>query len=298
MRQSFPLFAFLSTIVLTSFSVPFAEGHGFAGDRFFPPTITTDDPFAADELALPTVSVFKNPGSPESREVDAGFEFDKLILPNLSIGISETHTFLKPDHARSVDGWGNLELNVKYNFWTNAPHEAIAAVGLSAEIGGTGSRRLERDSRSTFTPTFYFGKGFGDLPDALSLVKPFAITGVAGLSLPSGGDANVLEWGFSVQYQLPYLQQHVKDIGLPEPFKNMIPLVEFAFESPINRSGGPTTGTINPGVLYETRWFQVGIEALIPVNGASGKHVGGIIQVWIFLDDLYPKFFGHPLFGE
>ena len=27
--------------------------HGFAGDRFFPPTITTDDPFAADELAQP-----------------------------------------------------------------------------------------------------------------------------------------------------------------------------------------------------------------------------------------------------
>jgi len=30
--------------------------HGFAGSRFFPATITIDDPFVADELSLPTVS--------------------------------------------------------------------------------------------------------------------------------------------------------------------------------------------------------------------------------------------------
>ncbi|MGA2246926.1 MAG: hypothetical protein ABSH48_18190 [Verrucomicrobiota bacterium] len=29
------------------------SAHGFVGDRFFPPTIATDDPFAMDELSLP-----------------------------------------------------------------------------------------------------------------------------------------------------------------------------------------------------------------------------------------------------
>ena len=33
-----------------------AAAHGFAGKRFFPATISTDDPFVADELSLPTVS--------------------------------------------------------------------------------------------------------------------------------------------------------------------------------------------------------------------------------------------------
>ncbi len=31
-----------------------ALAHGFAGDRFFPATILTDDPFVADEMSLPT----------------------------------------------------------------------------------------------------------------------------------------------------------------------------------------------------------------------------------------------------
>ena len=33
-----------------------AGAHGFAGDRFFPATILTDDPFVADEMSLPTFS--------------------------------------------------------------------------------------------------------------------------------------------------------------------------------------------------------------------------------------------------
>ena len=37
------------------------RAHGFEGERFFPPTIQTDDPFAVDELSLPVVSVFNNP---------------------------------------------------------------------------------------------------------------------------------------------------------------------------------------------------------------------------------------------
>ena len=56
----------------------------------------------------------------------------------------------------------------------------------------------------------------------------------------------------------------VKDIGLPDLLKNAIPLVEFSFTTPGNRGGGPTTGTINPGFLYEFKTCQIGIEAIIP----------------------------------
>lgn len=269
--------------------------HGYAGDRFFPPTITTDDPFAADELALPTITAIKGD---DGKLVSAGFELDKLIFPNLSIGVGETHDFIHPDGGRQTNGWENLEMNLKYNAYVNEPHEFIFALGLDAEIGGTGTRHIGRASVSTIQPTLYFGKGFGDLPDSLGALKPFAVTGVIGQSFPTGGgDPNTLEWGFSLQYQLPYLQSHVKDIGLPKPFKDMIPLVEFAFSTPENRGGGQTTGTINPGVLYETKWAQFGVEAIIPVNRASGVHVGVVFQTWIFLDDLMPKLFGHPVFG-
>ena len=153
-----------------------------------------------------------------SREVDVGFEFDKLILPNLSLGVSEIHTFINPHGERRTNGWGNLELSLKYNAYVNEPHEFIASVGLRSEIGGTGSRSVGRESRSSFEPLFFFGKGCGDLPDPLSVLKPLVITGAVGQTFPTArGAANTLEWGFSVQYQLPYLQAHVKDVGLTRP---------------------------------------------------------------------------------
>jgi hypothetical protein len=108
-----------------------------------------------------------------------------------------------------------------------------------------------------------------------------------------------LDWGIAVQYNIPYLQQHVKDLGLPEPFRNMIPVVEFTMNTPENRGPlGVTTGTVNPGVLWESRYMQVGVEALLPINGESGHHVGAMMTVEIYIDDLFPKIFGHPIFGD
>src|SRR5207248_11014318 len=55
----------------------------------------------------------------------------------------------------------------------------------------------------------------------------------------------MLEWGFAVEYGLIFLQEQVKDIGLPAPFNRLIPLIEFSFETALNRGEeGQTTGTM------------------------------------------------------
>ncbi len=276
--------------------------HGFVGGRFFPATLTTDDPLATDELALPSVSFFDIPGGPggaDARVVDAGFEFDKLIFPKFTLGVSDDYLALRSHGFGSAKGWDDLSVSFKYQFWEDEAHEAVMAAGMETDIGGTGSKAIGREGFSTFTPTFYFGKGFGDLPDALGIFKPMAVTGTLGVSIPTeAGDSNAIEWGLAVEYSVPYLQQRVKEIGLPAPFKDMIPVVEFAGESPFNRSGGGTTATINPGVLYESQYFQLGVEAMIPVNRDSGEHMGGIVVLEIYIDDLFPKIFGHPIIGE
>ncbi|HTR40356.1 MAG TPA: hypothetical protein VMH87_01905 [Pseudomonadales bacterium] len=274
------------------------RAHGFVGDRFFPPTIQTDDPFAVDELALPTVSTIINPGSPATRETDIGVSFSKEILPKFAISLSETYVNLAPEGMPSVGGFDNLSLNAKYQLWENVPHEAIFSVGSDWDVGGTGAKKIGATSANVFTPTVYYGKGFGDLPDALTYARPFALTGTLGVEFPTSADPNTVDWGFALEYNLPYLQSEVKDIGLPGPFNKMIPVVEFAFSTPFNRGGGPTTGTINPGILYENNYFQIGAEAIIPANSATGGRVGAVFQIQIYIDDIWPKTFGHPLFGE
>jgi hypothetical protein len=288
-----------AVFALVGFGGSEVQSHGFVGDRFFPPTIATDDPFATDELLLPSVSYSKSSDSPPIGTTDAGFEFDKEIFPHFALGFSGDWLNQKQAGAPTTSGFDNFTVSAKYQLWQNDAHEAILSIGGEWEIGGSGSKQIGADSASTFTPTIYFGKGFGDLPDALKYARPFAITGTVGEDVPTSyADPNNLDWGFALEYSLPYLQSQVKDIGLPAPFKDMIPLVEFSFTSPENRGGGGTTGTINPGVLYETKYFQIGAEAIIPVNSASGHGVGAVVQLQIFIDDLWPKVFGHPLIGS
>lgn len=279
------------------------HAHGILGDRFFPATLTTDDPFAVDELNLPTISCVRNAASGDSaasREIDAGFEFDKEIFPNFALGVSDQYIAQHGvDGGTSAYGWDNLTLTAKYAFWENEPHEAIISAGLKAAIGGTGNKAVS-DAFSTLTPTFYFGKGLGDLPESLSALRPLAFTGSIGQTFPTeASTANSLDWGFAVEYSLPYLQQHVADVGLKSPLKDLIPLVEFSLSTDENRdTRGITTGSINPGIIWISKYVQLGAEAMIPINRNSGEHVGFIFQAWIFIDDLFPHAFGHPVFGD
>src|SRR6266446_3419252 len=295
-----------------------AYGHGFAGARFFPATLSTDDPFVSDELSLPTVSTMRMPDDGGTRETDISMDLSKRITPEFAIEIGDTFTALNPHDGRAVNGFGNLELGGKYQLLNNGPHEAIGSVGLGVEIGGTGSTSIGADSFSTWSPAIFFGKGFGDLPEALRFLKPVAITGVAGIAIPTSASTHsitvndqtgerdieieqhpdVLEWGFALEYSVIYLQSQVQDMHLPAPVDRLIPLVEFAMETPLNRgAGGPTTGTINPGVIWAGKYFQVGMEAVIPINEHTGNNVGVIAQLHFFLDDLFPHTIGRPLFG-
>src|SRR5678816_984155 len=122
---------FRSTAVLillvVTLALPFpAAGHGFAGARFFPATLSTDDPFVNDELSLPTVSTLE---TAEGRETPIAVEIAKRITPNLGIELGEEFMVLNPKHEHETSGFGNLELSAKYQFFTSAEHEAILSLG-------------------------------------------------------------------------------------------------------------------------------------------------------------------------
>ena len=295
-----------------------AYSHGFAGARFFPATLATDDPFVSDELSLPTVSTIRTPEDGGTRETDISVDISKRITPEFTIEIGDTFTALNPHEKCAVNGFANLELGGKYQLLKSGVHEAIVSIGLGVEVGGTGSRSVGADSFSTWTPGIFFGKGFGDLPTELRFLKPLALTGLVGIAIPTSASTHsvtvdeltgaravdierhpdVLEWGFALEYSVIYLQSQVQDIHLPAPLDRMIPLVEFALESPLNRGAqGQTTGTINPGIIWAGKYFQLGVEAVIPINERTGNNVGVIAQLHFFVDDLFPHSLGRPLFG-
>src|SRR5438270_11704867 len=79
-----------------------------------------------------------------------------------------------------------------------------------------------------------------------------------------------------------------------------IPLSDATLQTPVPNtftSGPVTTGTINPGFIWVWNTFQIGIEALIPINRQSGTNVGVIAQLPFYLDDIDPRGIGKPIFG-
>jgi hypothetical protein len=292
------------------------SAHGFAGKRFFPATLATDDPFVADELSLPTIAYSKQPASEESpatRETDFSIDVSKRVTENLGIGFGATYKRLRPDEGETQRGFDNLAASVKYKFYQSDEHETLLSAGIDWDIGGSGSKRVGAESFSTITPTLFFGKGFGDLPGEAKFLRPFAVTGLVGVGIPSRagtttvndeGELSVerhphtLEWGFAIEYSLPYLQAFVQDVGLREPFNRMIPVVEFAMSTALDRGASGTTGTVNPGIIWAGQYVQLAVEAVIPVNSRSGSHVGWIAQLHFFLDDLFPTTIGRPIFGK
>lgn len=311
-RFFFPSCAALAAAALLIGASP-AFSHTIVGNRVFPATLTIDDPGVNDELVLPSFAYMAaaNPdGTFGPTSTSLGWEYSKTITEDLGVSVgSDGFTWQRNPKA---EGWANIETELKYAFYQNPEHEFILATAASAEIGNTGSPQsasLPSDPFSTITPKAFIGKGFGDA--SIDWLRPFAVTGEVDYSIPTvsinaDGSTNpsVLTYGGTLQYSLLYENSFVHE--LPDLFNKLIPAFEGIFSTPVANTGPPipgefspteTTGVFGPSLYYIGQYFEVGVMAQLPINEASGKHVGALAVVDFFLDDIAPTTLGKPLFG-
>jgi hypothetical protein len=286
-----------------------ALAHCFVGPRFFPATLAIDDPCVADEMSLPTVAWSQTGDVPPAAEWDISAELSKRITEDFGISIGDTWSNIHQPGGFTKSGFSDLETTLQYQVLKDGPHELAMLVGLIVDWGGTGAIDSGLAAPwSTLTPTFYFGKGLGDLPESAGWLRAFAVTGQIGYQFPtrsfdvvqSAFIPQVLVYGASIQYSMPYLKSEIRDYQFPDFINHLIPIVETQLSTPVANNFGNspvTTGTINPGVIWVGTYFQVGAEAVLPVNRASGTGVGFLGQLHLYLDDMFPTTIGRPLLG-
>jgi hypothetical protein len=216
-----------------------ASAHCFVGARFFPATLATDDPCVADEMSLPTVAWFKTGDVPPGTEVDISVDISKRITEDFGVTVGDTWSQIRQPGNPTRAGFANLDTTFQYQLMKDAPHELAMLVGLSVEWGGTGNTGAGlATSFSVLTPTFNFGQGFGELPDTIGWARPFVLTGQVGYQVPTMSFdvgqgtfiPQVLVYGGSLQYSMPYLKTEVKDLGLPDLINHLIPIVEASLQ--------------------------------------------------------------------
>ena len=290
--------ALLGALFLMSVARSPADAHVVCGDRVFPTTLTLDDPGTSDEMSLPTV-VLTPTSSAQSNTY--GFEWDKSITEDLNFAINDDFA-TQHSSSQNLSGWDNVTFTLKdqHPCIQRYEHEELVwSVGLVRLVPGSGSAQLRNAgaiaSVGSTAPTLYFGKGLGDLP--ADYLRPLAITGEVSRVVSDDTLKSPSAWTYSasLQYSMPYLQQHVKALNAPQWVTRLTPIVEFTMTSP--DSGSPT-GTIAPGVFYDSNNWQLGAEAVIPANKMTRQNqgTGFIIQFHVFLDTFYKSWFGKPLF--
>jgi hypothetical protein len=307
----------------------------YVGDRYFPSTLATTVPTAADFYNPPYfVKLPDTATTPSTREFDIPTTYSRLVTKDWAVFFTETFRVIEDANRGTRSGFDNLVIGTQYQLYTNPEHQFVVTVGGTAAIGGTGAPGIA-SSFSTLTPTVYIGKGFGDLPDSVAWLRPLTISATAAVAVPtesstltSLGTINIprtdtgaftslstlptgpttlaetinpkiLQLGFALEYSLVTNQYTGPSRTGTRYAEGWVPLVEFTTSTPLNGPlVGRTTGTVNPGVIWVNRYLQVGVEAIVPIDAHSGRDLGVRAQAHLYLPAIFPDFYSKPIFGN
>src|SRR6516165_1710736 len=158
----------------------------------------------------------------------------------------------------------------------------IATLNHSVEVGSAVDNRFDWSFTRLLTPVLQMQIDSASIHrKAESILVPTVET---------------LHWGLSLQYSTYYLTSRFTG-GPPkdEPLNQLLPLVEFSFDTP---RGQNTVATMNPGLAYVAVAWQLAAEVIVPLNREAGNSTGFRAQLLFFLDDLIPKLFDKPLLSD
>ncbi|KTD66623.1 hypothetical protein Lsan_0568 [Legionella santicrucis] len=267
------------------------KAHGFVGQRFFPATVTMDDPIAGNDFNFIffRIEALNDDGN-KVWTSNPQFAYDKILIKNLQGTITGSYLHIQnPERMPAQNGFDDLAVSLLYQMITIPDYESVLSIGLDTNIVGTGNTGVDADSFTTYSPSIIVGQGLGFLPESLNLFRSFAFYTFGSPNYTTRDHRAVsVDYDFVVMYSLPYMQNFVKSLNTPFIMNHFMPIVEFPMNTClVSACAHLTTGTINPGFISVWKYGQVSVESSIPINKNSGTQVGFAIQVFLYIDDIF-----------
>lgn len=272
--------------------------HGVVGKRLFVEPMVAEDANVFSEYDVVVPSYIKEE---EGEELELGTSLTLQLTENFGVEVEGEWVSLDPEEGSGETGMANPEAVFKYVAFSSPAHEWIATVALEVEFP-YGAEEVGAEEFWGFGTGFFYGKGFGDLPEGLLYLRPLMLQGDAvvhhHLTKEAEETHNTLSYNFAIYYSIPYLQQFVKDVGIPWPLSRLFPMVELNYERVLNGpNAGELEGFARPGLLWVGKSVELGLAAVIPVAGEVKDEVEigitGIVS--LYLDDMFPEAFREPL---
>jgi hypothetical protein len=277
-------------VVLCCFATAEAHAHGVVGQRSFIEPFVTEDVNPKNEFVIARPEWDR---SHDGRAFSLGFGLEKKLADRFSITLDSEWDSIGPAAADepATTGFNNLGITLKYAFFISPEHEAIVSAALES-AAPTGSLDVSAEQDWSFKPFLLYGKGFGDLPEPLDYLRPFAVQGDAGPEVSTDrANTMIFAYDITIEYSIPYLQAGVRDMGLRWPLSDLLPVVEFNFNNGLRGDeAGSFTAIVTPGIVYMDRYVELGVAGRFPLNGDANDLLGyGVIGIVdLFLDDIFP----------
>ena len=286
-------------ILLCGIAAGRAHAHGVVGQRSF------IEPFIAEDVNPKNEFVIARPEwdhSRDGRTFTLGFGLEKKISDRFSLTLDSSWLDITPKPAAEphASGFDNLGVTLKYAFFIDPVHEAIASIALES-TAPTGTEKVGAEQNASFKPFLLYGKGLNELPDALEYLRPLGVQGDAGFEIAiDRARTTALAHNVAIEYSIPYLQQAVHDFGLAWPLSNFIGDTEFNFEHGVNgEEQGRSKVFVTPGFVYMDRYVELGVAGRFPLDQAAHDELdwGVIFIVDLFIDDILPWTRWQPIGG-
>jgi hypothetical protein len=108
-----------------------ADAHGIAGNRYFPGTLTFDDPAVADEAIVLNFSSLEHPdGGGNVTDNRINWSFTRLLTPTVGIVIDNSWIARSWGVAKR-SGFDVTSVGLKWEVYRDNPHEMLLSAALA-----------------------------------------------------------------------------------------------------------------------------------------------------------------------
>jgi len=191
-----------------------------------------------------------------------------------------------------ASGFSNLGVAYKRVIVSIPRHEFVFTISPSLELP-VGDRSIGSESHPRAGGDLLFQKGFGDLPDSLSILRPAGIEGDAGWeSKVTGARDDLLSADLELEYSLAYLDTNIAGGSIPYALRDLTPHLDFDYAQYLSahRNSSQPDFELTPAIAWMNSIFEVNLGVQVGVNRAS-QGTGAVAFVWLLgvsYDQLVP----------
>jgi hypothetical protein len=262
-------------------------------------TIARADPFSRSFVGnfigndATTENYLSIGGAVDKAQDSESLYLEKTISPKSSFSLFVGYQRLEQEGEQtSASGFSNLGLAYKRVLISIPRREFVFTISPSLELP-IGSRSVGSESHPRAGGDLLFQKGFADLPDSLSMLRPAGIEGDAGWeSKVTGARDDLLSANFELEYSLNYLDANVAGGSVPHAIRDLTPHLDFEYAQYLSahRNSSQPDFELTPGIAWLNSTFEINLGAQVALNRASSG-TGAVAFVWLLgvsYDQLVP----------